>query len=335
MTRCCGDVLSRIGWYMFITFLVRLADACTEQECDRLDASLETSEQITTHSVRYPADRHSILVVKLDVSPMRAEQCVDWASAMEVSEQCWLELLLEFPYLADRMAEPRLSWWPIIDLDIRSTGDFGDFEICPGTGRFMVGWDGAIVGQERPGVSDQWCEIAVKAQAQWTATTNAIKESKTALRVSRQLESSSDRAPMDHLLTARYDLVEALVELDARAGLFYEFEHRFVREIHFHWRMVDQIVLAERCLESVSSLITISQQQALLASQRAQERSARSTTFWLFLVTMASGVSVLLVAVDFVSSSRSPTVGNALRLAILAACAIVTGAVSWRQRRPN
>jgi len=251
---------------------------------------------------------------------------------MEVSERCWQDFLVECPQLEERMAEPRLSWWPIIDLD-GGSGDFGDFESCLGSGRFVVGWDAAIIDTQRIGVGDKWVEIAVKAQAQWTATTNAIEDSKSALRASREPGPSVDKAPMDNLLAARFDLVEALVELDARAGLYYEFELRFVREIYQQWRMLDQFGLAERCLESVSSLISITQQQALLSSQRAQERSARSTTFWLFLVTVASGVAVLLSAVDFVSSQSSPTVGNALRLAILGVCVTATAVLSWRQRR--
>jgi len=252
---------------------------------------------------------------------------------MAVTEECWLDVLVQCPGLENHMAEPRLSWWPIALLDTEDLSAFGQAICCVGSGEFIVGWDGAVARQARPGVCERWCEIAVRAQAQWTATTNAIEGSRTALRTSRASIAALDASPMPHLLTARFDLVEALVELDARVGLYYEFELGFVREIFSRWQMSAQIDQAQKCLDSVSSLISISQQQAALLSQRLQEDAARSAAFWLFLVSMASGVAVLLAAIDFVSLPRSPTVGNVVRLGILLSSLVVTGVVSWRQRK--
>lgn len=313
---------------MDITFAVRLRATTTPRALSLLMTQLDARPEVARTVCVGAENGHPVVAVTRSLHGFHPRS--SYEAWMELTLEVFDLLVGECPLLREAMPAAD-TWFPIVRVPHLEPNEYPAAVTVGQFGSFAMGWDGAVVAATADRYMERWVDIVCRAQAQWSATVSAIDASRAALRGSSEAAGSSES--FDLLLEARADLVVALVELDARFGLYYEYEQAFVRALFDAFRMLDQLVLAERCMDAVSDLLAVRNQQAMLASQHTQERLARTASRWLFLVSLATGVSVILGAIEFVSSRQSPTVGNVVRLVVLGFCAIATALVFWRQNR--
>lgn len=318
---------------MQVDFVVRLRPDATPRELGQVQALL-TNNSV---SASVPADtgRQRLLLIEVQCNfGQCSEELNDWESAMQFTEATFQSLRLTCTGLDAVMATAGLSWWPIVFVDNPDCGSLdsglGDRGVDH-FARWRITWDGAVVHAEDPAHRQQLSRIAVRATAQWAAATSSILAARKVLQLSAE-GTGVGEVPAALLQRARSDLVESLVELDPRVGLFYAYEFDFADAVSREWRSDTQLELARRCLEAVSGVIGERAQGDMLRTQESQREHARSTSFWLFVVSVASGVSVVFGAVEFLSERTTPAVGNSLRFAILATCIASTAVLSWRYR---
>jgi len=311
-----------------LSFLVRI------DEHARLEIPDELPPSISSVDTRFQQGALRVLEVRVPVADATLAGFTSWADVMSFTLLAFDQVRTELPTLTESFAESGESWWPLIittGLDV--TGGPEPLDV-PGFGRFRVAWDGGAVESPRADVVERVIDLAAQSQAQWTAVASAIETARTSLSSTGSSAQPGDlNAAIGRLTNARRRLIDGIVLLDPRVGIYYEYEVEFSHRLREAWHLDDQIALAERSLDAVEGVIQAEANRSITAAQRRQERLARSASFWLFVLTVASGLSVIFLTVDFVSTRSRPTIGNGARLAIFFGCAALTAAIGVRYQR--
>lgn len=319
---------------MRVHLLIRSTAA--DEVIDRVINSVDSSGSSDTEAiVRFRHGGIKIVDVSLSVSDTQRGQ-ENWATIMTATQSAYASFLDAHPDARSLCRDEEESWWPAVfvrDPQVDGAPNFARFDPHAA---FALGWDGGVIETANDTTGQQLLALAAQSLAQWTAVTSAIEAARAVL-AAETVERTRESVHTDELRlrSARRQLIEAVVQLGPRLGLFYEYEVEFVRALRTAWHLDDQIDLAERSLSAVEGMISVEAAALARASNTRQEALAKSATFWLFVVTVVSGFAVILSAVDFVSSRVGPSVGNLARLGILVFCVVVTAVISIRCRHLN
>jgi len=273
-------------------------------------------------------------VARIDVIDDRfSEGHVEWSELMARSSELFQHLRPQIQDAGFWLGQSEDAWWSVWSADTLSIRNWPDPADHSPYGRFSVGWDGAAIAGAPQKCLDEYLELGAQTLAQWTAVRFGIEGAREVLRAA--LDPSGDSTPDAHaeaLEEARSHLIIAMVEMDPRVSLHSEYQVAFVTNMRRSWHLVEQIPFAERAMAAVQALIDTQAHKLAMQSQDAQRRLTDAAAFWLFVVSIASGISVVFAAVDFVASSVPPSVGNYGRVLVLLLSAAVTGVLGWRYR---
>jgi hypothetical protein len=266
-----------------------------------------------------------VRVLEMRVRPLvPIDQHVEWATLMAATESQFEQIEVVVPRLGSVQGELEGEWWPlVVDADLEVDGSPHVIEAAQ-RGTFGIGWDGGWIRSDDRDVVNRLLDLGALMVGHFTEIRVATDEARLVLAAPRT--GPDVIQDIERLHAARRHLVNAVVTLDPRAGLLYEYQVEFVRALRDSWYVADRLELAERSLTAVQALLQ-------LDAARVADKSRRHVGFLLFVVSVASGISVIFAAVDFVSTKTRPEVGDAIRLVVFALCGIVTLAAALYFRR--